>query len=174
MPERPQGKRQRARASDPTRSLLPKIRLRGSPANASEDVLRGKRAEAAAEQYFLNRGHTVVNCAANGLQHDLLVSEYGRVQVKSVCIKNKGRKHKGLVMSVFLGSSVVGYYSAEAFDWLCMVWLINSNSWVVLRPASELASTSDPRRMVSTVAIGVTKFRNIMQPVAPQQVGLFQ
>lgn len=77
-------------------------------------------------------------------------------------------------LQCFMGSTSTGHYASDAFDWLCMVWLTNKSAWIVLRSQSQCTAESDSRRMKSCVNIGMTKFKNLMQPVESQAVTLFE
>jgi hypothetical protein len=147
-------------------------RIRGQ--NQSKSDIRGNIAETAVCEYFKNRGHEVKNVAGSQFQYDLEVSGIGRVQVKSVHIqKKKARTSKRCkTFSTFLGSSTAGWYAADAFDVLALVWTPNDTHYVVLVSAKELVSQRDMRRMVSTIHIGMARFRNMMEPVVKSELTL--
>lgn len=147
-------------------------RIKGQ--NSSNSNERGKIAESAVCQYFKNRGHIVKDVAGLQVQHDLEVSGIGKVQVKSVHVKTEklGTSRARKVFSVCLGSSQTGWYASDAFDVLALVWTPKDTHYVVCIPANELISKRDGRRMASTISVGMTRFRNIMQPVVKSEFTL--
>ena len=147
------------------------LKLRG----VGGDGGRGRKAELLAAEYFRNRGHEVEDCSHLNHQYDLIVSGYGRVQVKCVSPRNhKGKRGATLDLQCFMGSSTRGHYASDAFDWLCMVWLTSKSGWIVLRDQSQCVHEVDKRRMKAAVRIGMTRFRNLMQPVEAQSLTLFE
>ena len=141
----------------------------------SGDAGRGRRAEMLATQFFRNRGHDVHDCSHMNHQYDLVVSGYGRVQVKCVSPRlHNAKRGKSMDLQCFMGCSTKGHYANDAFDWLCMVWLTSKSGWVVLQDQSQCTSTTDSRRMKACVRVGMKRFKNLMQPIEAQAVTLFE
>jgi len=143
------------------------VKLRGESGSAA----RGRKAELLAAEFFRNRGHQVEDCSHMNHQYDLVVSGYGKVQVKCV---SQTKRRGNLELQCFMGSTAKCHYASDAFDWLCMVWITSKSAWIVLRSQSQCMAALDSRRMKSSMHMGVTKFRNLMQPVEMQVVTLFQ
>jgi hypothetical protein len=87
---------------------------------------KGALAENAVQQWFEARGHKCVNVGKEALMHDLEVSGYGRVQVKTC---RKERHHRTQTPTIRMVCSLAqgntgARYPLNAFEWLaCVYWL---------------------------------------------------
>jgi hypothetical protein len=139
----------------------------------SRQQVVGLEAELVAQQWFVARGHVVENVAAASVQHDLVVSGIGRVQVKTV--RRRIRPGKGDTYAANLqGRSAAGKtrYAVDAFEALLLVWFGSKRPRCVLVPASDLVALGGSA-MVAVFSMGRDAFERRWSTVEVEDAPMF-
>lgn len=149
------------------------IGIRGRSKPTSCSLVRGREAEVHAAEFFRRRGHAVTDVAEQGCMHDFEVSGYGRVQVKRAYVVHHHRpaSHRQVHTrwKVKLDQGSTGRrYPADAWDWLCIVFVFQSSPrFILMKAASCVVQGTDYMKAGLTMTKDTAAKRwQALEPVA--------
>lgn len=143
----------RSLPKSPSLSTLPTLWGKGAAASAGGIRVRqagcatstkGANSERAAREWFEVRGHTVKDVSQLSVMHDFEVTQFGRVQVKTMHLHREAGRSNRFVATLRSGSSG-RRYPLDAFDWLCCVyWLKSGEPRILLVKEVDLVVAGKP------------------------------